>query len=145
MGELLLVHFHEIALKGRNRPVFVKALVRNLRDAVGDSASEVRSLGDRLEILDPKPTAIEKVRRVFGVANVSPARVIDADADQITEAVMTLARATERDDPFSTFAVRARRARTSFSVRSQELNERIGELIRTGLSKRVDQIGRAHV
>ena len=32
----VVVHYQEIALKGRNRPWFIKRLVRNLREATAD-------------------------------------------------------------------------------------------------------------
>ena len=39
---------------------------------------------------------------------------------------------------FETFEVRARRARTPFTPTSQQVNEVVGDAIRTGLGKRVD-------
>ena len=69
--DLLLAHYHEIGLKGRNRPRFERALRDNLRRALGDSAGKVRLVSGRVEITEPKPDALELVTRVFGVANVA--------------------------------------------------------------------------
>lgn len=136
--DVLLVHFHEIALKGRNRHEFVAALRRNLEDAVGDSASGVRSRGDRLEVRDPRAGALERVQRTFGVANVMPARVVRAEPDVVERAAVGLAAELDAGTGFETFAVRARRARTAFPRSSQDLNVRVGDLIRTELGKGVD-------
>jgi thiamine biosynthesis protein ThiI len=136
--DLLLAHYHEIGLKGRNRPRFERALRDNLRHALGDSAGRVRLVSGRVEITEPKPDALELVTRVFGVANVAPVLVARADLDAIITTALDVARDAERLTPFETFEVRARRARTSFAATSQTVNETVGDAIRTGLSKRVN-------
>ena len=48
----IVVHYQEIALKGKNRPWFMGRLVRNLRGAVADlDVTAVRSLMGRIEIV----------------------------------------------------------------------------------------------
>jgi thiamine biosynthesis protein ThiI len=132
----LLVHYEEIGLKGRNRPTFERALARNLTRALGDSASRVRLLSGRIVVEDPKPDAIEKIAKVFGVANVAPVLVAPTDLDAIVRRGVDVARDAEHE--FTTFAVRARRARTSFAPTSQHVNEVLGDAIRIQLGKRVD-------
>lgn len=136
--ETLLVHYHEVGLKGRNRPMFEHALRRNLAQALGDLAASVRLRSGRLEVLDPKPEALSYAARVFGVANVSPAFVVPADLDAIVECGIAVARDVDAATGFETFAVRARRARTGFAHDSGHVNRVLGEAIRSGLSKRVD-------
>jgi tRNA uracil 4-sulfurtransferase len=136
--DLLLLHYHEIGLKGRNRPRFERALRDNLRRALGDSAGRVRLVSGRVEIIEPKPDALEKVTRVFGVANVAPVLVAPADLDAIVSTAVDVARDADTLTPFDTFEVRARRARTSFEATSQVVNETVGDAIRLGLAKRVD-------
>ncbi len=137
----MLVHYHEIGLKGRNRHVFEKALQRNLQRALGipgdPLAERVRLLDGRLEIVTPKPEALEICTRVFGVANVAPVLVADADLDEIGRIALEVAAYGDAAVPFQTFAVRARRSRTSFEPTSQVVNETVGDLIRTRLHKRV--------
>ncbi|MGH9022931.1 MAG: tRNA uracil 4-sulfurtransferase ThiI [Acidimicrobiia bacterium] len=135
---VLLVHYHEIALKGRNRPRFELALRRNLERALGSSASRVTLRPGRLEVQDPQPEAIERVRRVFGVANVASAAIVPAELDAVIAAGIAEAQAADAQAPFSTFAVRARRARTGFPHPSQLVNEMLGDAVRTGLAKKVD-------
>ncbi len=136
--DVLLVHFHEIALKGRNRGEFLKALQRNLREALGDLADEVRSLGDRLEVRGPRDGALDVAVRVFGVANVAPARAVTATPDVVLKAALEVARDADGEAAFETFAVRARRARTDFPLDSGEINVQAGDAIRLGLNKLVD-------
>lgn len=142
--DLLLAHYHEIGLKGRNRPRFERALRKNLERALGDSAGRVRLVSGRVEVHEPKPDALERVTRVFGVANVAPVLVAPADLDAIVARAREVAEEADADwtarhgEPFATFAVRARRARTSFADTSQTVNEVVGDAIRLGLGKRVD-------
>lgn len=136
--DLLLVHYHEIGLKGGNRPRFEQALRRNLREALGDSAGAVRAVSGRMEVHAPGPGALERVQRVFGVQNVSPAYVAGAELGAILAKALEVARRTDAARPFATFAVRARRSRTGFRHPSQQVNERVGEAIRTQLGKAVD-------
>lgn len=136
--DLLLAHYHEIGLKGRNRPRFERQLRHNLKRALGDSASRVRLVSGRVEVLDPKPDALERVTRVFGVANVAPVLVAPADLDAIVARALEVAEDVDAGRGFATFEVRARRARTSFSHPSQHVNEVVGDAVRTRLGKRVD-------
>ena len=47
----IVVHYKELALKGRNRPWFIQQLVRNLQDALRDlDVGAVRSLMGRIDI-----------------------------------------------------------------------------------------------
>src|SRR6187200_3092899 len=78
----VVVHYKELALKGRNRPWFIQLLVRNLRTALkGLPIRAVRSIMGRIEVqldLDGAADADvvwtqvrERMRRVFGIANFS--------------------------------------------------------------------------
>ena len=136
--DLLLAHYHEIGLKGRNRPRFERALKDNLKRALADSASRVRLVSGRVEIHGPKPDALERVTRVFGVANVAPVLVTGADLDEIVSTALEVAADADAGGGFETFAVRARRARTAFPHPSQHVNVVVGDAIRVRLGKRVN-------
>ena len=74
MKSSIVVHYQEIALKGKNRPWFLGRLVRNLRRALSDlDVVDVRALMGRIEIqLGPgtsREEAGDRVRRTFGIAN----------------------------------------------------------------------------
>ena len=71
-----VVHYQEIALKGKNRPWFLTRLIRNLRRAVSDlDVTAVKSVMGRIEVVlgptaDPAQVG-ERIRRTFGIANFS--------------------------------------------------------------------------
>ena len=89
----IVVHYQEIALKGKNRPWFLSRLVRNLRRAVSDlDVRAVRSLMGRIEIeLGPdalKEEVGDRIRRTFGIANFSYATRSRLDLDAIAADIL---------------------------------------------------------
>ena len=82
----IVVHYKELALKGRNRPWFIQLLVRNLRKALtGLDVRRVRSVMGRIEIELGEAAASTEIRdrigRVFGIANFSYAGRAPHDFD----------------------------------------------------------------
>ena len=82
----VVVHYQEIALKGRNRPWFIGRLVRNIRTATSDlDVQRVVSKMGRIEIVlgseDAWEPVADRMRRVFGIANFSRAALVPLDVD----------------------------------------------------------------
>ena len=74
----VVIHYQEIALKGKNRPWFVARLVKNIKEATKDlDIKEVRALMGRIElVLGPTATwesVRDRVAMVFGVGNFAKA------------------------------------------------------------------------
>ncbi len=128
----VVVHYKELALKGRNRPWFVQRLVRNLRLALGDmDVTAVRALMGRIEI-EVGRTADwdelrDRVRRVFGIANFSHAGRASHDLDEIAAAILR----DLGDVQPATFRVSARRADKSFALTSPQIEREVGGRIKT--------------
>src|SRR5918995_575637 len=107
----VVVHYQEIALKGRNRPWFIARLVRNIKTATSDlDVKRVVTKMGRIEIMLGGPDAwepvAERLRYVFGIANFSRAALVPLDIDGIAAAVL----ADLGTHEVSTFRVSARRA-----------------------------------
>lgn len=136
---VLLVHYHEIALKARNRPFFVNQLVRNLKRATADfPVRRVQKLPGRLLLElageNAAQEVAERVRRVFGVANCCSALRCDLDLEALKD---TAAKALA-GRPFQTFRVTARRAYKTFPLTSPQLNEILGTFVLERFPARVD-------
>jgi len=136
---VLLVHYHEIALKARNRPFFVNQLVRNLKRATADfPVRRIQKLPGRvlLELAGENAAqeVAERVRRVFGVANCCSALRCDLDLEALKD---TAAKALA-GRPFQTFRVTARRAYKTFPLTSPQLNEILGTFVLEHFPARVD-------
>ena len=89
----VVVHYQEIALKGRNRPWFIGRLVRNIRTATSDlDVQRVLSKMGRIEMVlgsaDAWEPVADRLRRVFGIANFSRAALVPLDVDVIAKSVL---------------------------------------------------------
>lgn len=135
----VIVHYQEIALKGKNRPWFVARLVRNLREAVSDlDVRAVRVLMGRIEIvLGPAAdwyVVKDRLERVFGVANFARAGRATLDVDAIAREILNDLDAT---DPPS-FRVSARRADKRFPLTSPQIEREVGGRIKEARRWHVD-------
>jgi len=135
----IVVHYQELALKGKNRPWFIGRLVRNLRRALADlDIVEVRALMGRIEVkLGPQTTreeAGERIRRTFGIANFSYARRTALDVDVIAREIL----ADLADRECRTFGVSVKRADKRFPMTSPEVEREIGGRIKAARGWTVD-------
>src|SRR5437773_641565 len=135
----VVVHYKELALKGRNRPWFIQLLVRNLRIALARlDVLAIRAIMGRIEIELGPDASWEEVRvrlaRVFGVANFS-------SASRSTHDFATLATAILGDlgsiAPES-FRVSATRADKRLPFTSPQVEREVGGLIKQATGWRVD-------
>src|SRR6478672_1379126 len=127
----VIVHYQEIALKGRNRPWFVARLVRSLREATRDlRIKEVRVLMGRIELVlgdDETWEAVrDRVAMVFGVGNFSRAGRAPLDVEAIAAEIL---KDLGPDDP-ATFRVSARRADKRFPLTSPQIEREVGGRIK---------------
>ena len=127
----VVVHYQEIALKGKNRPWFVARLVRNIREAVrGLDVKEVRVLMGRIEIaLGPSSSwdaVRERLSTVFGIANFAKAGRVPLDVDAIAAEIL---KDLGPEDP-ATFRVSARRADKRFPLSSPQIEREVGGRIK---------------
>ncbi|NUR56871.1 MAG: tRNA 4-thiouridine(8) synthase ThiI [Acidobacteria bacterium] len=134
-----IVHYQEIALKGKNRPWFIARLVRNIRQAVGGlGVREVRVLMGRIEIVLGPDASWEAVRdrlsRVFGIGNFARAGRAPLDVDAIAAEILN---DLGPDDP-PTFRVSARRADKRFPLTSPQIEREVGGRIKEARGWTVD-------
>ncbi len=137
---VVLAHYQEIALKGQNRPWFIRHLARNVRDVlVGLDVGDVRLPMGRVEIPLGESVDVDDVRRrltkVFGLANFAVARRVAADVDAITAGVL---RDLPRDRAVPSFRVEVRRAHKQFPVPSPVLERHVGGLVQDATGWPVD-------
>jgi thiamine biosynthesis protein ThiI len=139
MLQSAVVHYQEIALKGRNRPWFVGHLVRNLREATSDlDVTAVRPLMGRIEVVLGPTADWEQIRdrlaRVFGIANFARAGRTRPDVDELARAILSVL--GDRDP--ASFRVSARRADKRFPLTSPQIEREVGGRIKMARDWRVD-------
>lgn len=141
-NSVIVVHYHELWLKGRNRGFFLGKLETALRGALEGLAIErIWRPGDRFLIelgegarLDE---AIGRVERVFGVAYFGVARSVPraaaGEADAALDSICHAAWEEVEPERFATFAVRAKRSDKSFPLRAGEIESRVGRYLQEKL------------
>lgn len=137
--QVFVAHYHEIGLKGRNRSVFEDRLVANMRRALdGTGYRSIRKLPGRIVVWlrpDHDLQAInERLGRVFGLSNYSPAVVARPEMNALIETAIRLA----NESAFESFQVRARKSRSPLPESGQTVNEVVGQAIKDHTQKRVD-------
>ncbi len=140
--ELVIGRYAEIALKGGNRRPFERALVRRVKDQLGERARVEVSGGRVLVHLVPGAAlsdATLALCRSFGVVSAQPAvRLLrPVEMSEVASEVIALAQqAIQRGA--SSFKVAARRADKGFFLNSLELNRVLGAAVAEATGLRVD-------
>jgi thiamine biosynthesis protein ThiI len=135
----IVVHYHEISLKGGNRPLFLRRLGRSLLAATaGCGVGGIRRLPGRLVLdLDPDadlPQLRERIATVFGIAYFAPALSIPPEWPAVQAAVLQLLEGRA----FESFRITARRTFKVFPMPSDEVNRELGALVLQHFPTRVD-------
>jgi len=127
---LVVIHYHEIALKGNNRDFFESVLVDNLKKSIDkeDVKSIERRYGRVLVFLSEKAdedSVREKVKNVFGVANFSFSYQSSKNLNILKKAMWEKV----KDKEPKSFRVTVKRSDKSFSGTSQEIAVDIGSFL----------------
>src|SRR5687767_2967328 len=134
---LIIARYHEIALKGRNRPFFVDKLARNLRRVTSDLGGKVQILAGRvaIEMPDEAPweTARQRIASVFGIANFSRTHAVPRDFPALEQAVV----ASLRERPFTSFRITTRRSYKAFPMNSGAIDRALGAAVQKATGVRV--------
>jgi thiamine biosynthesis protein ThiI len=126
----VVVHYGEIALKGRNRPWFIKTLVRSIATALGDlSLRDVRPLIGRIIVTLDDEAAWDEVRQRLavlpGIGNFARAERVEPELDVMAARIGDAVAGRTAES----FRVRARRADKRFATPSPEIERVIGRRV----------------
>jgi thiamine biosynthesis protein ThiI len=127
---VIVVHYHELWLKGRNRRFFLGKLFTALRKALeGVPVRRIEQPGDRFIVRLGDGASLEEARarvsRVLGIAFYAVAKPVERSIEELCRA------AWEEVEPlqFLSFAVRAKRSDKSFRHTSMEIDSTIGRYL----------------
>jgi len=130
MKRVLILHYHEIWLKGGNKKYFLSRLRDAIRQSVADlPVASLEGISERL-ILTPGdeaalPQLIDRLRRVFGLAYIAPAREVASPLECLGPvACEMMAEAHPRN-----FAVRVKCADSAYPMTSMELERELGRRV----------------
>jgi thiamine biosynthesis protein ThiI len=128
--QTIVIHYHEINLKGKNRGWFETHLHQNVLSILKGLPYEAthRFAGRLLVKLSPESPVEEicrRLRMVFGIANFAVAADLAADMDAIRAGLSELIPTVS----FSSFKIDARRGTKDFPLDSQQLNQQLGGFV----------------
>ncbi len=131
---VVLIHYHEIGLKGHNRAKFEQRLLKNVLGlTAAHPVATVHKISGRLVAFLKEGTAREEgqacasfIARIPGVARVSCGFKCPREVDDINRAAVE---ALSEAEPFETFKVAARRAHTDFPIDSMTMNREVGAVL----------------
>ncbi len=127
---VIVVHYHELWLKGRNRRFFLGKLFTALRQSLqGIPLERIEQPGDRFLVRlrpeAPLEEAIARVEQVLGVAYYAVAQPVARNLDALCQA------AWAEIEPlrFSSFAVRVKRSDKLFPHGTMETESAVGRYV----------------
>ncbi|MBR7063195.1 MAG: tRNA 4-thiouridine(8) synthase ThiI [Clostridia bacterium] len=132
MDRIILGRIGEIALKGLNRSTFEHRLATNMHKAISDLGAAQIHWSQSRYFVEPEDdsfdfdTAVKRLSGVFGLVSISPAWVMDTEAELFFVKAVEVARACVRDRGARTFKVETKRGLKSFPMNSPQISEEAG-------------------
>ena len=135
MNGRFVAHYSEVALKGNNRPEFVRALRRGINRTLAGVPHAVAYSEGRF-IIDAQAEegeVVGRLSRVFGISWFAPVKVVPPEYPRILECVLGSAAVDGRS-----FRIVVRRADKGFPMSSHQLAVELGAEVVRATGKSVD-------
>ena len=135
MKEVLIIKYGEIILKGLNRPLFEDRLLKNIRyklKGIGDfkitkyqAAVYVESEDENFDFDE----AMERLKKVFGILYICKAQCCEKDMEAVKKKALECYEMSYSAG--KTFKVEVKRQDKRFSLKSPEIQKKVGDYIFT--------------
>ena len=128
----IMIRVHEIALKGKNRPMFLRKLESNLKLALKDfpqCSIKKNHIGVGIADVDEDSLdkVLEKIKTVFGVVKFYKYFKVDPSIENIENLI-----ASEiPKEQFKTFRITAKRGDKNFPLKSPDMDRHFGNFVQT--------------
>ena len=137
MENVIVIHYDEIGLKGKNRGKFEKLLIDNIKTKLG-KLMEFYSRESGCIVIKPSQNVdFSKIKdvllRVPGIAYFSFAKQADLNIDNIKKDAIEFLKSKE----YETFKIDTKRYDKNYKINSLELNALLGELVVNIYGKKV--------
>jgi thiamine biosynthesis protein ThiI len=137
LAETYVIHYSEVALKGKNRPDFIRTLRRNIRRALASDREASLELDEGRFLLRTSADAQNVsggLSKVFGVAWFAKTSVVGRGYQDLRDATLEVA----RRGGAGTFRISARRTDKSSALTSMEIERRLGAEVVRQTGRKVD-------
>ncbi|MBS4027880.1 MAG: tRNA 4-thiouridine(8) synthase ThiI [Ignavibacteriales bacterium] len=130
MKSVIILHHHEITLKGQNRRMFEMQLLKNCKQTVSGLLQRWQFSGGYgrfvVELSDSdeqnKTEIIERLRKVFGLSNLCVGLAVRNGIENYCSVAVELL----KGKTFQTLRVDTHRASKMFPINSMEINRKVG-------------------
>lgn len=133
MDKVISVSYGELALKGLNRRYFEDQLVSNIKRAIKDLGFEKIYKEQGKVYIEANEESyhqiINRVKKVFGLVNISPCIRVEKDIEDIEKAAIEVMNEKVKNSDIKTFKVESNRSDKNFPIKSPDISRRIGEVI----------------
>lgn len=123
-----MIHYHEIALKGKNRAFFEKALLSNIEAQTRGLHTSAERISGRVVLYfkNEKKEALEaSLIKIFGIHHFEIGMSTDAEMDAIKKAAREIFMHKDKKP----FRVHASRSEKNYSFTSQDIEKEVGAVI----------------
>ena len=124
MQKVILIRFGELFLKGKNKHIFEKMLLNNIRERLVDFSVVVEKIGGRYVVSgykeEDEAKLIKTIQKVFGIHSLSPAVAIETSIENIKNYVSSIKLSAK------TFRVTVNRADKTFPYNSTQFSAIVG-------------------
>tara|TARA_Y100000590_G_scaffold318086_1_gene359865 strand:- start:53 stop:1222 length:1170 start_codon:yes stop_codon:yes gene_type:complete len=129
--DCILIHYHEIGLKGDNKSWFEKILLNNIRKKLNKSQySSIEKNASRIFIfgIDPNQWGnyANLLKEIIGVKNALLVKSLNADISNINNISNEI---ISNEKNISTFRISTKRQYKNYQYTSQEVNQIVGSFI----------------
>ncbi|HEC76692.1 MAG TPA: tRNA 4-thiouridine(8) synthase ThiI [Thermoplasmatales archaeon] len=135
---MILIHYGEIGLKGKNRIKFENLLVKNIRRILNEEVVKISREHGRILVFEKENADYEllrkKLKKLPGIENFSFAVQTPCNIDEIKKNSLKLI----KEEDFKSFKVHAKRGNKSFPLTSIQINEMVGKEIKNKMKKEVN-------
>ena len=121
--KVLIIHYDEIALKGKNQPFFVDKLLQNIKNKL--KTATIRTGSSKIIVENYQEEDIELLKLTPGIATMAEAFQVKTDLDKINEAALKIAKLSDA----KTFKVETTRAFKQFKLNSMEISCDVGSFV----------------
>jgi thiamine biosynthesis protein ThiI len=131
MYNIAAVSFGELFLKGKNRGKFEQKLIEQIKYALKEF-NDVSVYKDSGKVYvetkneEDMDKIVEKVRKIFGISNISPSIKTKKDVDIIIEKTIELFRYLLSKEDIKTFKIKTKRTDKAFPLKSMDLSALVG-------------------
>ena len=128
MNEIILVKYGEIILKGGNRPVFERILIKNIKDTLKNVAACRITIAQATIYIETDAHNIDKVCKrlsnIYGIVSITRACVCQKDIEDIKKNAIEYCSESLRKG--KSFKVDAKRADKHFPYNSMQIGQVVG-------------------